>query len=58
MLLCWTVATILSQETSEFGTRKLLNTKISQTVQGKQNCSGAVVPSTQFSCCLDLGMYL
>lgn len=42
MLLCWTVATILSQEMATFGTCKLLNTKISHLVQGKQNCSGAI----------------
>lgn len=58
MLLCWTVAAILSQETAEFGTSKLLNTKKSRSVQGKENCSGAIFLSTQFPHCLGSGNYL
>lgn len=42
MLLCWIFATILSEETAEFGTCRLLNTKLSHSIQGQQNCSRAI----------------
>lgn len=42
MTLCWIFATILSEETAEFGTCRLLNTKLSHSVQGKQNHSRAI----------------
>lgn len=42
MLLSQIFATILSEETAEFGTCRLLNTKFTHSVQGKQNHSRGI----------------
>lgn len=43
MCFCWIFATILSKETAEFGSRRLLNTKFTHSVQGKHNHSRGIL---------------